>query len=85
VRERLAALPAIRKIGLVALSLQEATIEIEYLGSVDQLKASLAEAKLDLIRGDPQGMSPQGVSPQGMPPQGVPQWRLARSGAPATQ
>ena len=85
VRERLAALPAIRKIGLVALSLQEATIEIEYLGSVDQLKASLAEAKLDLIRGDPQGMSPQGISPQGMPPQGVPQWRLARSGAPATQ
>jgi hypothetical protein len=73
VRERLAALPAIRKVGLVALSLQEATIEIEYLGSIDQLKASLAEAKLDLIRGDPQGASPQGPS----------MWRLARSGAPA--
>jgi hypothetical protein len=80
VRERLAALPAIRKIGLVALSLQEATIEIEYLGSVDQLKASLAEAKLDLVRGDPQGASPLGA-----PLQGTPQWRLARSGAPATQ
>jgi hypothetical protein len=73
-------LPAIRKIGLVALSLQEATIEIEYLGSVDQLKASLAEAKLDLVRGDPQGASPLGA-----PLQGTPQWRLARSGAPATQ
>jgi len=78
VRERLAALPAIRKVGLVALSLQEATIEIEYLGSIDQLKASLAEAKLDLIRGDPQGASPQSTSPQGPS-----MWRLARSGAPA--
>ena len=90
VRERLAALPAIRKVGLVALSLQEATIEIEYLGSVDQLKVSLAEAKLDLVRGDPQGapapaMSPQPMSPPGVTLQGTPQWRLARSGAPATQ
>jgi hypothetical protein len=78
VRERLAALPVIRKVGLVALSLQEATIEIEYLGSVDQLKASLAEAKLDLVRGEPQGASPQGAAPQGPSV-----WRLARSGAPA--
>jgi hypothetical protein len=77
VRERLAALPAIRKVGLVALSLQEATIEIEYLGSIDQLKASLAEAKLDLVRGDPQGASSPGASPQGPSV-----WRLARSGAP---
>jgi hypothetical protein len=95
VRERLAALPAIRKVGLVALSLQEATIEIEYLGSIDQLKAGLAEAKLDLVRGDPLGapapamspqpMSPPAMSPPGVPLQGTPQWRLARSGAPATQ
>ena len=84
VRERLAALPAIRKIGLVALSLQEATIEIEYLGSVDQLKAGLAQAKFDLVRGDPPG-APQATSPPGAPLQGTPQWRLARSGAPATQ
>jgi hypothetical protein len=84
VRERLAALPTIRKIGLVALSLQEATIEIEYLGSVDQLKASLAQAKFDLVRGDPPG-APQAMSPPGAPLQGTPQWRLARSGAPATQ
>lgn len=72
VRERLAALPAIRTVNLVTLSLQEATIELDYLGSIDQLKTSLAEAKLDLVRGDPQG-SPQGASV----------WRLARSGAPA--
>src|ERR1700687_1231964 len=50
VRARLAALPAIRKIALVALTLQEATIEIEYLGSVDQLKTNLAETNLDLVR-----------------------------------
>jgi hypothetical protein len=70
VRERLAALPAIRTVNLVTLSLQEATIELDYLGSIDQLKTSLAEAKLDLVRGDPQG-SPQSAS----------MWRLARSGA----
>jgi Uncharacterized protein conserved in bacteria (DUF2066) len=85
VRERLAALPAIRRIGLVALSLQEATIEIEYLGSIDQLKAGLAEAKLDLVRGDPQGAPSPAMSPPGVPLQGTPQWRLARFGAPATQ
>jgi hypothetical protein len=68
VRDRLAGLPAIRKLALVALSLQEATIEIEYVGSVDQLKTSLAETNLDLVRGDPAG-------PQA--------WRLARSGASA--
>ena len=70
VRERLAALPAIRKLALVALSLQEATIEIEYVGSVDQLKASLAGTNLDLVRGDPAGQQT---------------WRLARSGAPAAR
>ena len=52
-RERLAGVPAIRKIALVALSRQEATIEIGYGGSIDQLKASLAEISLDLVRGDP--------------------------------
>ena len=52
-REHLAAVPAIRKVALVALSRQEATIEIGYAGSIDQLKASLAEANLDLVRGDP--------------------------------
>ena len=70
VRERLAALPAIRKVALVTLTLQEATIEIEYLGSVDQLKTSLGEAHLDLVRGDLPGQQA---------------WRLARSGAPAAR
>jgi hypothetical protein len=52
-RKRLAELPAIRKIALVALSREEATIEIGYGGSIDQLTASLAEIRLDLVRGDP--------------------------------
>lgn len=53
VRDRLAGVPAIRKVSLVALSRQEATIEIEYLGNIDQLKASLAGVSLDLVKGDP--------------------------------
>ena len=52
-RERLTTVSAIRKVALVALSRQEATIEIGYGGSLDQLKASLAEISLDLVRGDP--------------------------------
>jgi hypothetical protein len=51
-RDRLANLPAIRKVSLMALSRQEATIEIGYGGSIDQLKAALAEISLDLVRGD---------------------------------
>jgi uncharacterized protein DUF2066 len=51
-RDRLAKVPAIRKIALMALSRQEATIEIGYGGSIDQLKAGLAEISLDLVRGD---------------------------------
>jgi hypothetical protein len=52
-RERLATVPAIRKIALMALSRQEATIEIGYGGSIDQLKASLADIRFDLVPGDP--------------------------------
>ncbi len=52
-RERLVKVPAIRKVALMALSRQEATIEIGYGGSIDQLKAGLAEISLDLVRGDP--------------------------------
>ena len=52
-RDRLAGVPAIRKIALVAMSRQEATIEIGYDGNIDQLKASLAEISLDLVRDDP--------------------------------
>jgi Uncharacterized protein conserved in bacteria (DUF2066) len=52
-RTRLAAVPAIRKLALVALSRQEATIEIDYVGTIDQLKTDLAEIDLDLVRGEP--------------------------------
>ncbi len=52
-RTRLAKVPAIHKIALMALSREAATIEIGYGGSLDQLKASLAEISLDLVRGDP--------------------------------
>ena len=52
-RDRLSKVSAIRKIALMALSRQEATIEIGYGGSIDQLRAGLAEISLDLVRGDP--------------------------------
>ena len=52
-RDRFAGVPTIRKVALVALSRQEATIEIEYLGNIDQLKASLAGLSLELVQGDP--------------------------------
>jgi hypothetical protein len=52
-RERLVKVPAVRKVALMALSRQEATIEIGYGGGIDQLKAGLAEISLDLVRGDP--------------------------------
>ena len=53
VRDRVAALPAVRKIEVRSLSRQEATIELRYVGGLDQLKASLAEIKLGLEGGDP--------------------------------
>jgi len=52
-RDRLAGVPTIRNVALVALSRQEATIEIAYLGDIEQLKASLAGVDLDLVKGDP--------------------------------
>ena len=57
-RERLPAVPAIRKVALVALSRQEATIEIGYAGSIDQLKSELARISLDLVRATRAGGSP---------------------------
>ncbi len=53
VRNRLAAVAAIRKIDLLSLSRQEAKIEVKYVGSQDQLKSSLTEVSLDLGGGDP--------------------------------
>jgi hypothetical protein len=52
-RDRLAALPTVRKIEVKSLSRQEATIEIQYAGSIDQLKASLAGVNLDLQGSEP--------------------------------
>jgi hypothetical protein len=49
VRKRIAGLPAVRNIALVALSREEATIEIGYVGSLDQLKAGLAGISLALV------------------------------------
>jgi hypothetical protein len=67
-RQRIAAVPAVKKLVLATLSRQEATIEIDYLGNIGQLKAALAGIGLDLVHGDPQGAST---------------WRLARTGASA--
>lgn len=52
-RDLLSAAPAVRKIDVKALSRQEATLEIQYVGTTDQLKANLAAMKLDLEGGDP--------------------------------
>ena len=52
-RDSLSALPSVQKINVKSLSRQEATIEIQYAGSLDQLKTNLNAAKLDLQGGDP--------------------------------
>jgi uncharacterized protein DUF2066 len=52
-RDRLSGLPPVRKIDLKSLSRQEATVEIQYVGTLDQLKTNLALVKLDLQGGDP--------------------------------
>jgi hypothetical protein len=52
-RDRLGTIPSVRKVDVKALSRQEATIEIQYVGGLDQLKAGLGGAKLDLQGGDP--------------------------------
>jgi len=53
VRDRLASVPAVRKVDLLSLSRQEAKIQIRYVGSSDQLKSSLAEVDLGLDGSDP--------------------------------
>jgi hypothetical protein len=52
-RDRLSGLAPVRKIDLKSLSRQEATVEIQYVGTLDQLKTNLASVKLDLQGGDP--------------------------------
>jgi hypothetical protein len=53
VRDRLAEVPAVRKVDLLSLNRQRALIEITYSGTPEQLKVSLADADLDLGGGDP--------------------------------
>jgi len=53
VRDRLASVPAVRKVDLLSLSRQEAKIQIRYVGTSDQLKSSLAEVDLGLDGSDP--------------------------------
>jgi len=52
-RDRLGGVGAIRKVDLLALTRAEATIEIQYVGTIDQLKSALAGIGLDLVRGEP--------------------------------
>jgi hypothetical protein len=52
-RGRLAGLPPIKKIEVKSLSRQEATVDIQYVGTLDQLKSSLALIHLDLEGSDP--------------------------------
>jgi hypothetical protein len=47
-RARLGGVPQIKKLALLALSRQQATLEIDYVGGLDQLKAGLAQISLDL-------------------------------------
>jgi hypothetical protein len=49
-QERLQAVPAIRKVTVAALSRQEATIAIDYTGTIEQLKSELAKISLDLVQ-----------------------------------
>jgi len=53
VRDRLASVPAVRKVDLLSLSRQEAKIQIRYVGTSDQLNSSLAEVDLGLDGSDP--------------------------------
>ena len=53
VRDRLASVPAIRKVDLLSLNRHEAKIQIKYVGSSDQLRSSLAEVDLGLDGTDP--------------------------------
>lgn len=49
-RQRLETVPAIRRITVTALSRQEATIAIDYSGTIEQLKSDLAKISLDLVQ-----------------------------------
>jgi len=53
VRDRLASVPAIRKVDLLSLNRHEAKIQIKYVGGSDELKSSLAAVDLGLDGIDP--------------------------------
>ena len=53
VRDRLASVPAIRKVDLLSLNRHEAKIQIKYVGGSDELKSSLAAVDLGLDGTDP--------------------------------
>lgn len=79
IRDRISGLPAIRKIELRSLSRQEATVDVDYTGDVDQLTAALKGLDFDLVKGDPvwhlsrsvPGSAPPGAS-AGLPPTAAP-------------
>ena len=52
-RQSLATVPSIRKVDVKSLSRQEATLDIQYVGGMDQLKTNLAATRLNLEGGDP--------------------------------
>jgi hypothetical protein len=56
-RAEVAGLPSIRKVDVQSLSRQEARISIQYAGTLDDLKASLATINLSLESGDPWRLS----------------------------
>jgi hypothetical protein len=49
-RQRLLAVPIIRKVAVTALSRQEATVAIDYNGTIEQLRLELAKISLNLVR-----------------------------------
>jgi hypothetical protein len=53
VRDRLAAIPAVRSARLVALDRGQATVEIHYVGDPDQFRTALAQRDLELGGSDP--------------------------------
>ena len=53
-RERLQGVSVIRRVTVAALSRQEATVAIDYSGTIEQLKSELAKISLGLVRRESQ-------------------------------
>jgi hypothetical protein len=54
IRDRLASVPAIRKVDLLSLNRHEAKLQIKYVGGPDQLRSGLAGVDLGLDGADPE-------------------------------